>query len=73
MPGIGHQLVRLARFGHQGREDAFENKSVPSHKAVVGRLVRAIGGRRVTSLQAVGNDVDDAADGPPFFNARQSA
>ena len=74
MGGVDHQSVRLARFGHQGHEDAFENANVaPAHKAIVERFVGAIAARCVTPLQAVATDVDDAADNPPVIYARQPA
>ena len=47
MRGVFHQPVRLARFGHQCREDALQNtKAASAHKAVAERLVSAIPVRR---------------------------
>ena len=74
MRGVDHQLVRLTRFGHQGREDTFENCRDGSiaQKVVVERLVRAVAARCVPPLQAIADDVDDAADDRRLSPRRQS-
>ena len=63
MRGVEHQAAGRTGLGGKGREDAIEDAhSAPADEAVVKRLVRPVGRRRVTPLQPVADDVADAAD-----------
>jgi hypothetical protein len=45
-------------------------QAAPADKAVVDRLVRAVGGRRITPAQPVPDHEDDAADDPAVIDPR---
>lgn len=73
MGGVDHELIGLPALGCQLAKDAVEHpQTAPADEAVVDRLVRTIGGRRITPAQPVPDHEDDAADDPPVINPRNA-
>ena len=70
---IDHHLAILSRcfcqFGKNIVEDAHP---APAQKTIVERLVRAILARRVFPLQAMFDDINDAADDFPVIDPRNT-
>jgi hypothetical protein len=61
--GVDHQPLRLRALARQLREDAIEHaQPAPPHEAVVDRLVRAVGRRRIPPTQTVPDYEDDSRD-----------
>ena len=53
MRSVDHQLLGLATFGRQRREDPVEHaQAAPANEAIVDRLVWTILFRRITPAQA---------------------
>ena len=60
---VDHKALGLGPFPGECREDPFEDaEAAPADEAVVERLVRPIILRRIVPLQAMLDNVDDAAD-----------
>ena len=73
MGGIDHQPVRLSALGREFSEDAVEHaQAAPADEAIIDRLVRTVGGRRITPAQAVPDHEDDAAQDPPVIDPRDA-
>ncbi len=73
MGGIDHQLIGLSALGGKLGEDAVEHtQAAPADKAVVDRIVRTIGGRRIAPAQPVPDYEDDAAHDPPIIDPRDA-
>ena len=68
--GVDHHGLPLAVLGsqarHHRREDAFLAPALP---AVVERLVRALGLRRITPAQTIAIDKDNSAQDAPIIDA----
>jgi secreted protein with Ig-like and vWFA domain len=59
--------------GRQRREDPVEHaEPTPADEAVVDRLVRTLGSRRVAPAQAVADHENDPAHDPPVIDTRNS-
>src|ERR1700712_2380157 len=73
MGGVDHQLIRLAAFGAQLRQDPVEYpKPAPADEAIIDRLVGTIVFRRVAPAQSIADDEDDPADDTPVIDARHT-
>ena len=70
---IDHNLAILSRcfcqFGKNVVEDAHP---APAQKTIVERLIRAILARRILLLQAMFDDINDAADDFPVIDPRNT-
>ena len=70
---INHHLAILSRcfcqFGKNVVEDAH---LAPTQKTIVERFIRAILARRVLPLQAMFDDINDAADDFPVIDPRNT-
>src|SRR5215204_2687555 len=66
------RLWRTGRSGQRGEDVVEDPHSAPADEAIVQRLVRAVGGGRITPAQAVLEDEDDATDAAAIIDARHS-
>lgn len=73
MRGVDHQAVRWTLYPRQFAKDRIENpRPAPAYEAVVQRLVRPLGRRRVFPVKTVPNDRDDPADHPQIIHPRNT-
>ena len=71
--GVDHELIGLAALGGELGKDPVEHaQAAPADEAVVDRLMRTIGGRRITPAQPVPDHEDDTADDPPIIDPRNA-
>lgn len=73
MSGIDHDALRFGPLAGKAGEDAVKHpEPAPADETVVERLVRAVAFGRVLPLQAVLDDIDDAAHHPPVIHPRHA-
>lgn len=73
MGRVDHQPIGFTALGGELGEDAVEHaQAAPPDKAVVDRLVRTIGSRRITPAQAAPDHEDDATHNPPIIDPRDT-
>ena len=71
MRGIDHDAFWSWTFRRQAGKDAVENSEpAPSDEPIIERLVGTITLRSVLPLQAIADDIDNAAHHPPVVNTR---
>ena len=71
--GVDHDALGLGTFTGQRRKDAVEDaKLAPANETVIERLVWPVIFWRILPLQAMLDDIDNAADDTAIINARNT-